>query len=199
MLRHRPQALRRGWRLLPQLVHDPVEHTRIVTVMAHLLDDLGQPDAAMVAFDHLLEGMPTDHPGAFAMHVQRAILFFHHDRLADGDDTLRKLRNTVDRYEGTPLGAAYHVARLVQSVKTHHFAEGVEDVTDPVTTFRPLGVESGYGHALLALCLRHTGRFTEADDAWRRATLLLPADTLTRRFPELDAMRTPPDMPGDPA
>lgn len=187
-LRYHRAALRLGWDLLPELVYDPTAHGRITTIFAHLFDDLGDHDAALVALDHMLTGLPPEHPGALAMNTQRAIIFFQTDRLADGDHTLRKIRGSIEPFVGTPLHAAFHGALLVQSVRTCHFAEAVADLPDPVALFRPLGVEAGYAHGLLALCHHRLGHTDAASAAWSRATLLLPSATLVGRFPELAAM-----------
>ncbi len=185
MLRHYRAALRSAWSLLPQLRTQPDEHGRIIAVMGHVLEDLGQHDAANEAFEYLLQGLPDAHPGAVSLRVQQAIASFQAGHLADGDAHLRKVRGAVGPFEDGPLGAAYHAARLVQSVATNHFAEGIEDVADPVATFRPLGIDGGFAHALRAYCLHRLDRRKEAATAWRRATLLLPADELRRRLPVL--------------
>ncbi len=189
MLRYHREALRSTWTLLPRLKSLPDEHSRTVATIGHLLEDLGQHDAANAAFEHLLAGLPDNHPGAVSLQIQQAIASFESDHLADGDAQLRKVRNAIGPFEEGPLGAAYQTARLVQSVVTHHFAEGVEEVSDPVERFRPMGVDAGVGHALLAYCLHKLGRVDEALTSWRRATLLLPAEELCRRLPALNEMR----------
>ncbi len=189
MLRHHDHALRSAWTLLPRVVHEPEDHGKLVAVVGHTLEDLGHRDAAAVAFDHLLQRMPEGHPGALVLRVQKAIAAFESDHLADGDAELRKIRSVIGGRDEGPLGAAYHTARLVQSVRTNHFAEGVEDVPDPVTTFRPLGIDGAIGHGLLAYCLKQTGDNDAATEAWNRATLLLPGSELARRLPVLAVMR----------
>lgn len=191
LLRHFPQALRSAWRLLPRLVHNPLLHARIVALMAHCLDQVKQYEAAMTGYDYLIRHLPDDNPGVVQIRVQRAVAALQSDHLTDADDTLRRLRGVIDRYKGSAASAGYRLAQLLQQVRTHHFADAVAENGDLLDALRPLGVEAGYGHALLALAY-HAAPNLDAGEAsraaklwWRRATLLLPEATLIDRFPEL--------------
>jgi len=127
--------------------------------------------------------------------VSRANAALGADRLSDADDSIRRLRGAVEAFPDTTISATYRLAQLAQQVRTHHFAEGVKENDDLLDALRPLGVEAGYGHALMALCHYHDPTQGEtADDAtahdaakqwWGRATLLLPSHTLLSRYPEL--------------
>jgi len=126
----------------------------------------------------------------------RAICALHADRLADADDTLRQLRGLIAPYAKGAVGAAYRLAELTQHVRTHHYTEGLERADRMLEDLRPLGVEAGYGHALIALCHQEdradrdaATRQQQVDLWWRRATLLLPAAALTERYPELNRLR----------
>lgn len=191
MLRQFPAALRRAWRLLPRLDTNPLLHARIVALMAHCLDQVKQFDAAIVGYDYLLDNLPGDNPGAAQLRVQRAIAALLSDRLSDADDSLRRLRGGIDRYSGTAVSAGYRLAQLVQQVRTNHFADAVAESGDVLEALRPLGVEAGYGHALVALSYQHApgedprAAHRASQQWWQRATLLLPEETLVDRFPEL--------------
>jgi hypothetical protein len=195
MFRRYPGALREAWRVLPQTVPMPALHSQTVAMIAHCLDSLGHYDAAIVGYDYLLRHLPPGDPITVHIGVSRANAVLGADRLSDADDSIRRLRGAVEPYRDTTISAAYRLAQLAQQVRTHHFAEGAVENDDLIEALRPLGVEAGYGHALMALCHYHqhgdgedTDVPTPRDTArlwWERATLLLPEDTLTKRYPEL--------------
>jgi tetratricopeptide (TPR) repeat protein len=193
MLRQFPEALRTAWRLLPQLSQYPLLHARVVALMAHCLDQVKQYEAALVGYDYLIEHLPADNPGVVQLRVQRTLAALQSDRLTEADDALRRLRGVIDRYAGSAIAGGYRLAQLLQQVRTHHFADVVADADadDPLEALRPLGVEAGYGHAMIALAYRQAPqlapeRAREAADLWwSRATLLLPEATLVDRFPDL--------------
>ncbi|MEM9416236.1 MAG: hypothetical protein AAGA29_12285 [Planctomycetota bacterium] len=207
MLREHREALRRAWTLLPQVKHHPDLHLRCVAVMGHTLDDLAQYSSAMVAFDHLLEHLPANHPMALQTRVQRANAALCDDQLADADDTLRKLRGSIEQLPPGPIPASYQLAKLVQDVRTGHFAEAAQHADDTATKLQPLGVHAGYGYGLLAYChhqlaLRSDDPATaakqkqDAEKHWHNATLLIPPAALAHRYRELAAMLTPHNNTG---
>ena len=203
MLRHHREALRRAWTLLPLCQTTPQLWLRCVAVMAHVLDELACYDAAIAAMDPLLLGLPKDHPMALQVRVQRANAALCTDRLADADDALRKLRGTADTLPPGPIAAGYHLARLVQDVRTGHFTEAAEQAGHTAAQLRPLGVHAGYGYGLLAYCQHqaaarcddeqtaHTARRAAAK-LWHQATLLVPPAALAFRYRELRAMLDTP-------
>lgn len=189
MLRRFPDALRRAWRLLPDVVAQPMLHARTVTVLAHCLDQLQAYESAIAGYDFLAQHLPDEHPGTMHVKVQRAICSLYAEQLVDADDALRALRGSIEPFAGTPLSAAYRYARLIQDVRTHHDRDAIEEADGLVDELRPLGVEAGYGHALMALCYHRTDTDAEAGKHWwANATALLPTETLLRRFPELQVM-----------
>lgn len=209
MIRRYREALGRAWDLLPACRTRPELHGRVVTVMAHILGELGCDEAAEVAYGYLLDRLPPDHPLALRLRVQRAIAALRADRLADADDALRKLRAQAEGSGDDTLAASYRMARLVQDVRTGHFADAAEQADQTADALRPLGVEAGYGHGLLALCFHQLALHDPAADAgrrqqlteaagrwWRHATLLIPPSALMFRHAELAALdhasRTPP-------
>jgi hypothetical protein len=195
MLRRYPQSLREAWRILPQATPSPALHSQTVAMIAHCLDSLCCYDAAIVGYEYLLERLPPGEPIAVHIGVSRANAALGAERLSDADDSIRRLRGAVEQFKDTTIGAAYRLAQLAQQVRTHHFAEGAGENGDLLEALRPLGVEAGYGHALMALChyhLRNNGEDTNTDMSpdtamlwWDRATLLLPPTTLLQRYPEL--------------
>lgn len=193
MLRHHRPALRSAWRIIPELVNHPAQQHRAVAVLVHALDDIGAYETAIVAYDRLLDDLPRDHPGATHLKVQRAIASLFTHQLSDADDALRRLRASVEPLAKTPIGASYRFALLFHSVQTAHYAEAIEESGGLVEALRPLGVDAGYGHALLAWCFAKRND-ADRDDArqarswWQRATTLLPASALQARFPEFKGM-----------
>jgi len=203
MRRYYEPALARCWSLLPRLTRQPIMRHRTVAVMGHCLDDLAQYEAALEVYDHLLDEVEQSHPGAAQLHVHRAIAALGCDRLADADDALRAFHQHIDPDDGSAMSAAYHLARLLQEVRTHHYGEATRRGEGLVARLRPLGVEAGFGHALMAWCHRQAPRYEqEPDDRdagasspvdhaswmrwwWRRATLLLSPAAIAYRFPEL--------------
>ncbi|MEM8739010.1 MAG: hypothetical protein AAGG38_11120 [Planctomycetota bacterium] len=193
MLRHHGAAWQLAWRLIPRLVTHPALQHRAVAVLARSLSEAGAHDAAMVAYDRLLEDLPDGHPGAIQLRVQRAIASLFTEQLSDADDALRRLRGPVEPLAGSTVGAAYRLACLFQAVQTAHYREAIEESDGLVEALRPLGVDAGYGHALLAWCHRQRGDEAAGDAEqarswWARATTLLPHRSLVARFPLLGEM-----------
>lgn len=204
LLRQYREALRRAWTLLPQVRDQPELHGRCVAVLAHALDELAAYEAATVAFDYLLERLPDGHPLAVRVKLQHAAASLSMDHLADADDALRRLRPTAEEKTDTQISASYHLARLIQDVRTGHFAEAAEHAEQTAEQIRPLGIEAGYGHGLLAYCCDQLADHEPDLDAaaklrdaaakwWRAATLLLPPAALTHRFQELGPLAQEPD------
>ncbi len=196
MLRRFPEALRRGWRLLPKASKSPHLHGQTVAMIAHCLDALGAYDSAIIGYDYLLQRLPPGQPIAVHIGLSRASASLGAENLSDADDALRRLRGAVETFGNSPISAAYRMLRLAQQVRTHHFAEGVEDSGGLTEALRPLGVEAGYGHALMALCHYHyVDPDADPDQSrasavkwWEQATLLMPPDALVQRFPELSPL-----------
>ncbi len=122
--------------------------------------------------------------------MQRAIASLFTHQLSDADDALRRLRGPVEALAQTPIDASYRFALLFQSVQTAHYAEAIDESDGLLEALRPMGVEAGYGHALLAWCFAQRND-ADRDDAsharswWQRATTLMPASALYARFPEI--------------
>lgn len=183
-------VLDRAWRMLPRLVRHPALYLRSVALLADSLLRVRAFEAATTCYQRLLKQLPEQHPAAIQLRIHHAFAALGMDHLADADDALRKVRGQLDSYAGTSLEATYHLARLFQHVRTHHFADALETAPDMIAHLRPLGVEAGYGHGLLALCFRESDEAEEARTWWHRATTLLPESALVQRFPELEPVRS---------
>ena len=166
--------------------------------LAHVLGELGNNEAADVAYRYLADRLPPDHPLALRLKLQQATVALNTGRLADGDDILRRLRGQAESSNDPSLGAAFRLARLVQDVNTGHYADAIEEADDTANALIPLGVEAGYGYALLALCCallaehdpsleddRRIDLAKQAKAHWNKATLLIPPAALVYRYPEL--------------
>ncbi len=188
------ESLRLAWQLLPRVVQQPQLHGRVVATIAHDLDELRCYDAAIVAYDYLLERMAAEDPAAVQFQVLRSLAQLATDRLTDADDTLRRLRGVIGRFRDTAIGAAYRLALLVQQIRTNHYQQAIDESDSLLDALRPLGVQAGYGHALMALAYRELARHhnqptpAAAREWWHRATLLLSPEALMSRFPELRVM-----------
>ncbi len=201
MIRRHREALIQAWELLPACRTKPELHGRAVTVIAHVLGELGKDEAAEVAYGYLMDRLPPGHPLALRLRLQRATAALTGGRLADGDEILRKLRSQAEASEDKPLAAAYRMAKLVQDVQTGHYADAVNESQNTEKALIPLGVEAGYGYALLALChhqlAEHASdqddtlkadRTERANKLWDKATLLIPAAALVYRYPALEKL-----------
>lgn len=206
MMRYWPQSLRIGWQLLPEAKVSPEMHGRIVVAIAHSLDQVGAYDAAIIAYSYLIERMSPDHPGSLQLRLQRTLTQLANDQLADADDALRRMRSQSEFGEGggpTTARAAFRLANLFQQVRTHHWDDAVETSDGMLDDLRPLGIDAGYGHALLALSFHQMKTDDEAATEklrrqaklwWSRATMLLPVSTLGDRLIELKPMIEDPSM-----
>lgn len=201
MIRRYREALGQAWELLPACRTRPELHGRAVTVIAHVLSELGRSEAAEVAYGYLLDRLAPDHPLALRLRVQQAIAALNNGRLADGDDALRKLRGQAEASSDPSLAAMLRLARLVQDVQTGHYADAAEAADDTAAALIPLGAEAGYGYALLALCFAMRSEYDpsvepdqkealnqQARQYWNKATLLIPPAALVYRYPELNKL-----------
>lgn len=191
MLRHDRVALRSAWRLIPELQEHPMMQHRAILVIANGLESLGAYESAIVAYHRLLDDLSSDHPAAVHLKTRLAIASLMTDRLSDADEALRRLRGPIEPLQAGPIGATYRFASMLQAVRTAHYAEAIEESTGMLDALRPLGVDAGYGHALLAWCYRQRGDegdTQQADRWWGRATRLISESQLIQRLPELRGM-----------
>ena len=186
-------------------------------MIAHNLDQLKAFEAAITAYDYLIDHLPSTHPWSMRLRVQRIIAQLATHRLTDADEGLRRMRPKTTEMMDATTCAALRLAALIQQVRTYHWSDAAASAADLLGDLRPLGVEAGYGHALLALSYHHLADAPPSDGAlstdaqpttaaeadkmarlwWSRATVLLPAPVLVDRFPELGALASQ-DVDGPP-
>ncbi|MCC7147189.1 MAG: hypothetical protein IT443_12150 [Phycisphaeraceae bacterium] len=157
MLRRDEQALRQAWLLVPKVRRRMDLHARLLTVMGHVLEELSCYEPAMVVYDALLARLPREHPASVHLGLARIMALLATDRLSDADEALRRFRGVVESGQGNLLGALYRLAELYQMVRTNHFADAVGRAAVLVEDLRPLGLEAGYGYALMALAYYRQG------------------------------------------
>jgi len=191
------RAARAIWPLLLETQMMPEVHGKLVAMLAHNLDKLCAWDSAEVAYDYLIDRMPTDHLGSVQLQLQRTVLQLFNDELSTADQNLRKLRPQAITLSNTPICALFTYASLLQQVQTYHFADAVaENKSNLVQQLRILGIDAGHGYALLAwsyfqLAQRKKDDSSLMDQAlawWRKANLLLSSSKLLARQPELKSL-----------
>lgn len=204
MLGQSEPALREGWRLLPRTCPWPELHHRLVAAVTYALEQLGAFEAAVVGYQHLLEQIPPEYRLHGLLCTRLALAQLAADHLTDADQTLSRLRELERGKPEGVLSAAYYWARLYQLVHGGHDSEAIALRENLIERLRPLGVEAGFGYALMALaCWRRARR--EGDPAteemlqqarhwWERATLLLSVDRLVRKHTELSCLAQDPLM-----
>lgn len=200
-LRHYVQAIRRAWTLLPKLVHALPLHGQAVATMAHCLDQLRLDEQSLVCYDYMLAQLPPNHPAAMQLSISRAITALNCDRLSDADDALQRVRPAMQEAPHGGFTALYEMARLVQSMATYHHQDVIDQADRMLEALRPLGLDAGYGHGLIALAYMKQAQrpprkgedalpspdmlWQQARQWWSQATLLIPAETLVFRFPAM--------------
>ncbi len=191
ILRRYDEALSKTWLLLPKVSGAPTMYGRVLAFLAGCLDQLKAYEAAIVAYDHIIDQLPTQHPGSVQLRVQRTIAQLQAQHMLDADNSLRGLRQVAQTLKNTAVGAGLRLAQLIQQVRTYHFEDAIIAADHLVDELRPLGVEAAYGHALLALAFHEKGELHMHDHAqlwWSRATLLMTPAALVDRFAELEPL-----------
>lgn len=191
MLRNYVPALRASWTLVPKLVTMPGLHGQTIAAMAHALDQLQLHEQAARAYAFLLENLPSDHPAAWQIQLNLAVVALTCEALSDADDLLRKLRPVAPHHPDPTFAGQLLTARLAQMTLTHHDDDAIATAPTLLDDLRPLGVDAGYGHGLLALAYQRQAQAEAAKLWWDRATLLVPRHALVLRYPQLGQMLEP--------
>jgi hypothetical protein len=187
-----------AWQTLTRVKNMPEQYTRTLACLAYDLDQLRQYDAAIVAYQALLEMLPSEHPFLPQVQTHLAMAMLSNDQLADADDGLRKLRLQAGK-QTPPVKALIRLADLIQMAKTYHFSDVMELEEGAREMFRPLGVEAGYAYGLMAyardrLVLQEYDPEMKAlhnqaaDKWWQMATLLVSPDRIVERFAALSVL-----------
>jgi hypothetical protein len=139
---------------------------------------------AIAVQDYLLERAEFDPGTAQAIKLMRAMSMLHEDRLVDADRAIGDLRRE------SPESAGLAIVQIYRDVKTGHAAEALEVFHARLPALRSqLGYRVGDAHALAARAHDMLGQDVEAAAAFEKATLLVPAEELFRRYPEVAALR----------
>jgi tetratricopeptide (TPR) repeat protein len=216
-------AFELAWKTIPGVTQMPEQYARTLACMAYSLDQLKRYDSAIYSYKLLLEVLPSDHSFVTQVQTHMAIAMLANDELSDADDRLRKLRLQAGRQ--TPvLKALISLADLIQITRTYHYADALAIEQNAEEMFRPLGVEAGFGYALLAYARQQLAEreikqsavadFTQslepgqeqpmppgqahlqaADQLWGKATLLVSPQRIVDRFPMLSTLLSRPATP----
>jgi tetratricopeptide (TPR) repeat protein len=183
---------------LEQVLSNP---TRTHTVRAQALVSLATVlaryhrfDDAIAVQDHLIDSDRIDPDTSFRLRAARAMAMLRQDHLVDADRAMSELR----RLEGTGESAGLALVEIYRDVKTGHPAEAIDVFQTKLPSLRDqLGHRAADAYALTARAFQQLGRDAEAADAWAKATLLVPALELVRRYPEVEPVAA--KYPGMPA
>lgn len=190
---------------LQRLLRRPVSLAQLryqgLLELAGVAEHTEQLDDANRIYQAIVEEQPSGLLGNLAL-VGRAIVLLKLDQLADADSIIRQVEVQA---EGSGLKSLVILARLYQQIKTGHYAEALADESGKCELAR-MGMSSkaGYVYALLGLAhARCAGRHqpqqvdaalaaahtAQAQLLWQEATMLLPADSITTKFPEMVEMK----------
>lgn len=214
--RNHMQALRVVWRLIPQLRAQPQMHAKAVALLAHNLGHVQAYDASAIAFDHVIDKLPEDHPASVQLRVEQVMALLACDQLTDADRSLRRLRYVLDKFPNSVISAGFSLGELYQQVRTNHFQDILDNTAGVMDRLRPLGIDAAPGYAMIALAcfhMRHTDAqlLTQAGTWWERASLLMAPAAMAERFEELATIQhgplaaakaagdASPDIAADPA
>lgn len=197
--RNHTQALRVVWKLIPQLRALPQMHAKAVALLAHNLQFVRAYDASAVAFGHVIDKLPEEHPAAIQLRVEQVMTLLASDQLTDADNTLRRLRYVLDKFPGTVISAGYTLGELYQRVRTNHFQDILDSRAGVTERLRPLGIDAAAGYAMIALACFHMRQtdaqlLSQATLWWDRACLLMSPQAMVGRFEELAAIQRGPDV-----
>ncbi|MHB1155337.1 MAG: hypothetical protein ACYC26_00720 [Phycisphaerales bacterium] len=181
VLRHDAPAATLAWSLIPKVRHLPDAHVQTVMLLAVSCARLDAYDAALAAHHYLLEHIPSRHPTSLLIRLQQVMAMLHEDHLVDADAEIRRLSHAD--LPGTGH-AMLQLAMLYQQIKTHHHADAVTQADAVAPSLQPLGIEAGYGYAMLATAFHHTRQPQPASNWWHQATLLMPPDVICHDIPE---------------
>lgn len=139
---------------------------------------------AITVQDYLLDHAHFDPGTGQGLGLMRAMAMLHEDRLVDADKAIGDLRRQA------PDSAGLALVEIYRDVKTGHAAEAITLFDERLAAMRAqLGHRVGDAHGLIAWAHDLLGHDADAAAAFGRATLLVDAAELYRRYPEVAAMR----------
>lgn len=183
-LRRWPEAAMALEYCLSEPAQTPQLRVQALAFLAPVLARLGRFDDAIAVQTHLIEDGRVDPSGVAALRLGRAMSMLHEDHLFDADRAISELRR------GPAAGSgALALLEIYRDVKTGHPAEAVELFEQKLPVLREqLGHRSADAYALVARAYDLLGRESEAQSAFRNATLLAPVVELFRRYPEVQKL-----------
>lgn len=184
-LRRWPQA---AW-MLEQILSRPARTQQLraqaLIFLSMVLSRYHRFEDAISIHNRLLEEDLIDNATALALRLSRAMAMLREDHLFDADRAISELR----RVEGAESSAALKLVEIYRDVKTGHPEDALRMFDERLPILRDqLGHRVADAYALAARAYDLRERTAEAADAWRKATLLAPADELRRRYPELEKL-----------
>jgi tetratricopeptide (TPR) repeat protein len=145
---------------------------------------------SVTVYDHILDELSLDDAAAHSVKLGRAMSLLRAENLLDADRAIAELRR--DMRQGAPANelAALALVEMYRDVKTGHPAEAIEMFNLRFDDLRKtLGHRLADGWALVARAYDMLQKNSEAETAYRNATLLAPLPELIRRYPEVAAMK----------
>lgn len=181
-LRRWPQA----GLVLEQILSQPVSsyplRSQALIYLSSVLARYHRFDDAIAVQTHLIDNDLVDSRTGFGLRAGRAMAMLREDHLFDADRAISELR----RLEGEGESAALALVEIYRDVKTGHPDEAIASFEAKLPALRDqLGHRMADAYALASRAYDLRQRKTEAQDAWKNATLLAPPAELTRRYPEV--------------
>lgn len=158
-----------------------------LTYLASVLARYHRFGDAIAVCDHLLENGLVDGVAAHGVRLGRAMAMLREDHLVDADRAIAELRRTISSSGVESAGLA--LVEIYRDVKTGHPDEAIQVFEERLPLLRDqLGHRVADAYALVARAYDLTGRTSDAQDTYARATLLSPVVELRRRYPEVEAL-----------
>jgi tetratricopeptide (TPR) repeat protein len=181
-LRRWPQA----GLVLEQILSQPSAsyplRSQALIYLASVLARYHRFDEAIAVQTHLIDNDLVDERTGFGLRAGRAMAMLREDHLFDADRAISELR----RLERDGESAALALVEMYRDVKTGHPDEAIQLFETKLPALRDqLGHRLADAYALAARAYDLRQHKTEAQDAWKKATLLAPPAELTRRYPEV--------------
>lgn len=162
----------------------PQMRAQALIYLASVLARYHRFDDAIAVQNFLIEHDLIDPGTAYGLRIGRVMAMLREDHLFDADRAIGELRRL-----GGSDSPGLALVEIYRDVKTGHPAEAVEIFEKKLPILRDhLGVRIADVYALVARALDLLDRETDAQAAWRKATLLSPVAELLRRYPELEKM-----------
>lgn len=190
--------------MLQEMLGSPVRmpHLRIQALifLASVYARYGRFEDAVTVYDYILGQVQPDPATAHGLRLGRAMALLQQDHLVDADRAISELRNQVSRAgrmisqqsdesekpdSPQELSAGLALLGIYRDVKTGHPQEAIETFESTLTALRDqLGLRVADAYMLAARAMDQVGRAAEAQVNFAKATRLVPAEELYRRYPE---------------